>query len=169
MNLDAIQLLAFDVDGVMTDGKILLSPDGQEFKAFCAQDGAALRWLAKAGFRVAIISGRSSNAVQVRARDLGIERVYLGVHEKRVVLSDLLVREGLGLEQVSYMGDDLMDLPVLTQVGWSITVPEAPVDVRERVDYVTTLSGGAGAVREMVEHFLRHRGLWDSLVAEYLE
>jgi 3-deoxy-D-manno-octulosonate 8-phosphate phosphatase (KDO 8-P phosphatase) len=165
---EKLSLLVLDVDGVLTDGSVLLDASGKEFKAFCTQDGSALRMLMKAGFRVALISGRSCEAVEKRAEELGIEEVHQGVTDKLAVLSGLLEKFGLTLAQVAYMGDDIPDLPMIRQVGFSYAPANARPIVKDFAQYVTEARGGDGAVAEVCEKILRQNGLWDELLSQYL-
>lgn len=167
MPLTDIALLALDVDGVLTDGTILLA-GGEEQKAFHVRDGAALKWLESAGVKVALISGRRSPAVERRARELGLTRVMLGQEDKLEGVRRLALELAIEPPRMGYVGDDLPDLPALLSVGFSATVPEAPIEVRSRVHYVTRERGGHGAVREIAELLLKARGAWDAIVARHL-
>ena len=149
--LAAIRLVAFDVDGVFTDGRFYLSDDGVESKAFHTQDGFGVRKLINAGIEVAVISGRRSGAVERRMAELGVSHIVQGCRDKVAALDDLLATLGLTSEQCAFVGDDIPDLPVLQAVGCSIAVANAVPEVREQCDYTTTAAGGAGAVREVCE------------------
>jgi 3-deoxy-D-manno-octulosonate 8-phosphate phosphatase (KDO 8-P phosphatase) len=146
-----IKLLVLDVDGVLTDGKLYISATGIESKAFNVRDGLGLKLLLKAGFEVAIISGRNSRAVRHRMRDLGIKHLYLGVENKIMALKKLQNKLRLSAKNISYIGDDLLDLPVMKQVGFSVAVYDAIPEVRRNADYITTAIGGNGAVREVCD------------------
>ena len=165
--LQSIRVLAMDVDGVLTDGRIRLDPDGNEIKAFHSHDGVGLVLLDKAGYKTAIISARRSRAVQVRARELGIDKLYLGARRKETALERLLRDLKVTAREVCYVGDDLTDLRVLRRVGLAVTVPAAPEEVKRIADYVTKRAGGDGAVREVAELILRANGKWESALAEY--
>ena len=165
---EKLSLLVLDVDGVLTNGSVFLDGSGREFKAFYTQDGSALRMLMKAGFHVALLSGRRSEAVEKRAEELGIEEVHQGVEDKFTVLSGLLKKYGLTLSQVAFMGDDLPDLPMIRQVGFSYAPANARPIVKDFAQYVTEARGGEGAVAEVCEKILRQKGLWDELVSQYL-
>jgi len=159
-----IKLLLLDVDGVLTDGKIYLDDEGQETKTFDIHDGHGITLLHRAGIQVGIISGRSSRSVEIRARQLSIQEVHQGVADKIKVYEEILNRCHLKDEEVAYIGDDLMDLPLLRRVGLSVVVANAHEAVKKNVDWVTKKEGGAGAVREVVDHLLRSQGKWSELV-----
>jgi len=163
-----IRLMGFDIDGVMTDGRLYFGPEGDFCKAFFSRDGLGLKLLARAGVRLAIITGRDSPIVTRRAANLGIGLVMQGVEDKRAAMLSLLEREHLTLEQCGYMGDDLVDLPLLKVCGFSATVPDGHPLVREHVAYVTQAPAGAGAVREVCELILRAQGAWERVLAPYL-
>lgn len=149
--LAGIRLVAFDVDGVFTDGRFYLSDDGVESKAFHTQDGFGVRQLLNAGIAVAVISGRQSGAVERRMAELGVTRVIQGCRDKVAAFNELLSELGLAAEQCAFVGDDIPDLPLLKAVGFSIAVANAVPDVRDQCDYTTTARGGSGAVREVCE------------------
>lgn len=153
-SLERIRLVAFDVDGVFTDGRFYLSNDGVESKAFNTQDGFGIRRLIGAGLEVAVISGRQSNAVEQRMAELGVAHVIQGCRDKVAALDDLCASLRLTPDQCAYVGDDVPDLPVLTSVGFSIAVANAVAEVRQQCDYTTAASGGFGAVREVCELIL---------------
>jgi 3-deoxy-D-manno-octulosonate 8-phosphate phosphatase (KDO 8-P phosphatase) len=163
-----IVLMGFDVDGVLTDGTLYFSSQGDEMKAFSSLDGHGLKMLQRAGVEVAIISGRSSRALELRANNLGVKELHMGVEDKRALLIGLATQRGIGLVQAGYMGDDVVDLPVLRACGFSATVADAHGEVVSRVDYVATRGGGRGAVREVCDLILRAQGKWDEAMAEYL-
>lgn len=164
-----IRLVAFDVDGVMTDGGLFLSDSGEEFKRFNSLDGHGIKMLRASGVEVAIITGRSSRCVEIRAKNLGIPHVYQGVEHKLDAMLDLLGKVNLQPDAVAYMGDDVVDLGVMSHVGLAITVPESPQWVRERSHYVTCRSGGHGAVREACELIMSAQGTLDAQLAPYLK
>lgn len=161
-------LMGFDVDGVLTDGTLYFSSQGDEIKAFSSLDGHGLKMLQHAGIEVAIISGRSSRALQLRAENLGIRELHMGVEDKRGLISALAATRGISLARVGYMGDDVVDLPILRACGFSATVADGHDEVKSRVDYVARLGGGRGAVREVCEFVLRAQGKWQAAMAEYL-
>ena len=164
----SLRLLLFDVDGVLTDGTLLMRPDGSDVKPFFIRDGAALVWAQREGLQVGILSGRASDATTRRAAELGITVVAQGESDKRAAYARILTSQGLTDEQVAFMGDDLPDLPVLARVGLSAAPADAAEEVRTRVDWISQHGGGRGAVREFVELLLRIRGRWDSVVQGYL-
>jgi 3-deoxy-D-manno-octulosonate 8-phosphate phosphatase (KDO 8-P phosphatase) len=162
-----IRLLVVDVDGVMTDGRVIFADSGEEVKAFDVKDGHGIKLLMRGGVDVAILTGRESRVVLHRARDLGIDMVYQGAKEKLPVLDRILREKGLGYGEACYIGDDLIDLPILRRVGFSITVEDGHEDIKGSVDYVTRMPGGRGAVREVCELILKAQGKWDEVTARY--
>jgi 3-deoxy-D-manno-octulosonate 8-phosphate phosphatase (KDO 8-P phosphatase) len=167
--LRRLKLLLLDVDGVMTDGRIIYNADGVETKAFDVKDGHGLKLLQRAGFQVGIITGRQSEVTRVRAHELGIELVIQGAKEKLPRYLELVQRLGLSDEEVAYVGDDLIDLPVLRRVGFSATVADAVEEIKPYVQYITTRPGGRGAVRELCDFILRTSGRWDDVTMRYFE
>jgi 3-deoxy-D-manno-octulosonate 8-phosphate phosphatase (KDO 8-P phosphatase) len=163
-----VRLMAFDVDGVLTDGALYLADSGEELKRFHTLDGLGLKLLAGAGVELALITGRTSRAAAKRAAELGIAELFQGVEDKLAVLEGLRARRGLGLEACGYMGDDLPDLPLLARCGFAATVPGAPEAVRARAHYVSALPGGGGAVREVCEVILAAQDALDRALARYL-
>ncbi|NIP13606.1 MAG: HAD hydrolase family protein [Pseudomonadales bacterium] len=155
-----IELVAFDVDGVLTDGKLYYADDGRELKAFHVQDGAALKLMLSHGIVVAIITGRTSSVVSRRAQELGIDHVYQGVMDKGAALAELTATVGTTLERAAYVGDDLPDLGVFDKAGMAISVPNAHPVAAAAAHYVTLTAGGAGAAREIAQLFLEARGTW---------
>jgi 3-deoxy-D-manno-octulosonate 8-phosphate phosphatase (KDO 8-P phosphatase) len=153
-----IQLVIFDVDGVLTDGRLYLGNDGNEYKAFHIRDGHGIKMLLEAGVEVAIISGRRAASVERRMTDLGIRHAYLGVQDKLAAFDSLLVRLGLTAEQVAFVGDDLIDLPVMARVGLAIAVRDADPFVRQHAHWQTPSRGGRGAARDVCELLLEARG-----------
>jgi 3-deoxy-D-manno-octulosonate 8-phosphate phosphatase (KDO 8-P phosphatase) len=164
----SIRLAAFDVDGVLTDGGIYLSDSGEEFKRFNSMDGHGLKMLKASGVELAIITGRTSRCVELRARDLGITHLYQGVQDKLGAMRKLLAQLQLAPAAASFMGDDVVDLPVMRHVGFALSVPEAAQVVRDRAHYVTRRSGGHGAVREACELLMSAQGTLDRQLAAYL-
>lgn len=164
-----IRLMAFDVDGVMTDGGLFLSDSGEEFKRFNSLDGHGLKMLRASGVEVAIITGRTSRCVTARAQNLGIAHVFQGVENKLETMLELLNMLKLPRDAAAYMGDDVVDLMVMRHVGLSISVPESPRLVREHSDYVTQCNGGHGAVREACELIMSAQGTLDAQLAPYLK
>ena len=163
-----LRVAAFDVDGVLTDGALYYTDAGEEFKAFNVQDGHGIKMLQESGVVIAIITSRKSKLVANRARNLGIEHLYQGVENKLDAMSALLQIVGCTLEQASYMGDDVIDLPVMRRCGFAASVPEAPAIVRQHAHYVTRAGGGHGAVREFCEYVLHAQGKLDAALARYL-
>jgi len=160
----AIKLLLFDVDGVLTDGKILMHPDGTESKQFDIKDGTGLVWAQRAGLRVGMLSARSSAATAQRAAQLGITIVHQGVTTKLRAYDDILRQHGLTDAEVAYMGDDVLDLPVIGRAGLTGSPADAVEDVRTRVDYVSRARGGSGAARDFVELVLKAQDRWEHLL-----
>jgi len=147
--------MIFDVDGVLTDGTLWYGPRGEELKAFSAHDGHGIKLLAAAGVTVALLSGRRSKAVTVRARELGIREVHQGVEDKLLVFNKILKKHRLSVDAAGFMGDELVDLPVLERCGFACAPREAPEAVRSRVHYVTEAPAGRGAVRELCDLLVR--------------
>lgn len=164
-----IRLLALDVDGVLTDGKIYFDSEGRELKGFYTRDGLGLKALQRSGTRLAIITGRTSPMVTQRATELNIDYVFQGSSDKLGAYMELLEQSGLEEKQVCYAGDDWIDLPVLQRCGLAITVPSADREMRERVHWVTTRDGGDGAVREICDLILTAQGHFERLLQEMLE
>jgi 3-deoxy-D-manno-octulosonate 8-phosphate phosphatase (KDO 8-P phosphatase) len=163
-----LRLLLFDVDGVLTDGRILLHADGTESKQFHIRDGTALVWARRVGLLTGLLSARTSGATTERARQLAIPIVRQGADDKLTTYLDLIREHGIADAQVAFMGDDVLDLPVLSRVGLACAPADAVPEVRERVHWVSSLGGGAGAVRELVDLVLRAQGHWTPLLASYL-
>ncbi len=163
-----IELIIFDVDGVMTDGSLFFGDDGQEYKAFNSFDGHGMRMLLESGLQAAIITGRQSNVVKHRMQDLGVSLIYQGYRDKRPAFATLLQEVGLKAEQVAYVGDDVVDLPIMTQVGFAIAVQNAHPYVKQHAHWITDRPGGRGAVRDVCELMLEARGLLANKLASYL-
>lgn len=163
-----VRLMGFDIDGVMTDGRLYFSPRGDEMKAFFTRDGLGLKLLQRADIRIAIITGRSSDIVAQRAANLGIDLVLQGVENKRSAMGALLEREGLSFAQAGYMGDDIVDVDVMGACGFSASVPDGHALARRQADYVAQAPAGGGAVREVCELILRAQGQLDAVLAHYL-
>ncbi|MBL8419044.1 MAG: HAD-IIIA family hydrolase [Dechloromonas sp.] len=164
-----IKLIVFDIDGVMTDGGLHYTDDGRELKTFDVQDGLGLKLLQRAGLELAIVTGRTSGVVTGRASDLGIAHVFQGVTDKRAVVGELLESLGLRWAECAFMGDDLIDLPVMAQCGLAIAPANARPLVRDRAHAVTDSAGGHGAVREAAEFILAAQGRLEGLFADYLD
>lgn len=164
----AIKLAVFDVDGVLTDGKLYFLPDGSEFKTFNTLDGHGIKMLIQSGVRTAIITGRNSPVVERRANNLGIQHLFQSREDKLVALDELLAELHLERSQVAYLGDDLPDLPAIRRVGLGMAVASADPFVRAHAHGVTAARGGEGAAREFCELILRAQGNLDALQAAYL-
>ena len=163
-----VRLVIFDVDGVLTDGKLWYTPQGDELKAFHAFDGHGVKLLLMAGLETGIISGRDSPAVAKRAKELGIEHVMQGVEDKHAAFDRMLRRAKVKRAATAYMGDDLVDLPVLTRCGFACAPHEAPEDVRRRAHYIASASAGHGAAREVCEFILEAQGKLGPVLRRYL-
>jgi len=163
-----VKLAVFDVDGILTDGRLYFLEDGSEMKAFNTLDGQGFKMLIASGVIIAIITGRESPMVERRAKALGVAHLVQGREDKRVVLEQLMAELGLSYEQVAYLGDDLPDLPAIRRVGLGMTVPNAAPFVRQHAHGVTQARGGEGAAREFCELILQAQGNLDAAYADYL-
>lgn len=163
-----IRLAIFDVDGVLTDGSLYLSDSGEEMKAFNTQDGQGMKMLQSCGVMLAIITGRTSRCVELRAKNLGISLLFQGASNKLAVFDDLISSLGIKPEEAAYMGDDVVDLAVMRRCGLAFAVPDAPDIVRQHAHYVTRRRGGHGAVREACEFLMRMQDRYDDHIAGYL-
>ncbi len=163
-----IRLLLLDVDGVLTDGSVTYSDTGTEIKTFNVRDGLGLRLLMNAGVQVGIITGRTSDALLMRCRDLGIDLVFQGVKDKLKAFQTILSQTDIPANCTAFMGDDLPDLAVYSAVGYFITVADAPFELLSRAHFITTCQGGGGAVREVCEKILNAKGLWKETVQGFL-
>jgi len=161
------KLLVSDVDGVLTDGTVLLHPDGTESKRFNLQDGHGIKMWKRAGLEIALLSGRASPATQRRAEQLQIEHVIEGAKAKLLPLKDLMERLGVTPAQTVYIGDDLLDVPPVNHVGLGVAVANAVFELKRVADVVTEKAGGEGAVREVIEMVLKRSGRWDALIERY--
>jgi 3-deoxy-D-manno-octulosonate 8-phosphate phosphatase (KDO 8-P phosphatase) len=164
----ALDWLLFDVDGVLTDGRLFYGANGEQWKTFDVRDGLGLKLSRDAGLKIGILTGRGNAALEARAREIGFDALIQGRHDKDAAFTEFLARHGTSPERVAYMGDDLVDLPVLRRCGLAFAPADAVTEVRERVHRVVSRPGGRGAVREMCELILRARGHWDELVAHLL-
>ncbi len=167
MSIESVRAVVCDVDGVLTDGGIMLAEDGTETKRFNSHDGAGIHFLVEAGFQVAFLTGRESGAVARRAAELGVQHVRQGARDKIPAYQELLAAMGVSEAEVCYIGDDLPDLPVMRRAGWSVAPADARIEVRSAADYVTHAPGGRGAVREAVERILKAQGKWADIVRRY--
>ena len=163
-----VKLMIFDVDGILTDGSLHFGPEGEALKTFNVLDGQGIRLLQKAGIETAIISARQSTIVSKRAADLDITHVRQGIHDKKEAFLALLEELQLTSDQCGFIGDDVIDLPVLTRVGFAVSVPNGHAEVRSRVDYVTTAFGGKGAAREVCDYILRAQNKYTLALSDYL-
>ena len=166
-DLKRVKLLLLDVDGVLTNGDLIYNDQGAEAKAFNVKDGVGLRLLMGAGVKVGIVTGRRSEAMRHRCRNLGITIIYDDVRDKAAVLDSILTQAGVTPEEIAFIGDDLLDLPIMRKVGLSIAVADAVSQVRQKADMVTTALGGRGAVREVCEAILQAQGHWEKIIKRY--
>lgn len=164
----AIKLMVFDVDGVLTDGRLYLGDDGQEYKAFNSRDGHGMRMLMDSGVALALLTGRQSQVVSRRAVDLGIKHVIQGRRDKLPAFDDLLSALNLSPDAAAFVGDDLVDLPVMRRAGLGIAVADAVAEVRAHADWVTSCAGGQGAAREACELIMRAQGQLECQISAYL-
>ena len=162
--LKNIKLLLLDVDGVMTGGEIIYTDSGEQVKIFNSRDGLGIRLLQDAGIQVGIVTGRASRVLRHRCENLGIEFLFDGIVDKASVLPEISEKARIEPTDMAFMGDDLVDLPLLARVGVSIAVGDAHEVVRQKVDWVTKAPGGSGAVREVCDEILKSKGLWDRIV-----
>jgi len=165
--LTPIELLLLDVDGVLTDGKVIYDDAGGEIKEFDVKDGLGIRLLAECGVRVGIITGRSSKALLHRCQNIGIKLLFQGVDDKAAAFGRVLEQTGIPAENIAYMGDDLPDLPVLNRVGVPIAVSDAHEAVKSSAAIVTQAKGGRGAVREICDAILKAKGLWPGVIKRF--
>jgi 3-deoxy-D-manno-octulosonate 8-phosphate phosphatase (KDO 8-P phosphatase) len=166
--LKRIKLLLLDVDGVLTDGRVIYDDTGAETKAFHIKDGLGITMLMDAGIEVGVVTGRTSRALRHRCDNLGISLVFEQVHDKTSVLEVISKEKGLKSEHIAFVGDDLVDIPLMKKVGLSVAVADAHETVLEHADMVTAAQGGAGAVREVCEAVLKAQGLWEKALARFL-
>lgn len=167
--LKHIELLLLDVDGVMTDGRIIWDANGTEIKFFNVKDGHGIKLVQRAGIQVGIITGRVSPVVNLRAKELGIEILYQGSLRKQESYEEIKQRSGLSDHQIAYMGDDVIDVPVMRRVGFSAAPADALPEVLKVADYIAHARGGWGAVRELCDLLLKGRGMWQELVVDRYE
>jgi 3-deoxy-D-manno-octulosonate 8-phosphate phosphatase (KDO 8-P phosphatase) len=165
----AVRLLVLDVDGVLTDGRLYFSEDGQELKTFDTQDGHGIKMLQYAGIQCAIITGRNTQLVARRAANLGIKHLLQGREDKGIALQALSKELNIPLDEIAYMGDDWPDLPAIRMAGLGVAVANAHKEVRRHADLVTTATGGRGAVREICDLILEAQDLYQQALAPYLE
>jgi 3-deoxy-D-manno-octulosonate 8-phosphate phosphatase (KDO 8-P phosphatase) len=165
--LKAIKILLLDVDGILTDGRIIMDSDGRETKNFDVKDGHGLKVLMAKGVDVVLITGRTSGVVEHRAKDLGIKEVRQGIWNKAEIFEEILAKRGLRPEEAVYAGDDIVDVPLMRRAGISITVADASDHVKAVADYVTHHRGGRGGVREICEMILIGKGYWHDIAVKY--
>jgi 3-deoxy-D-manno-octulosonate 8-phosphate phosphatase (KDO 8-P phosphatase) len=162
-----IDTLVLDVDGVLTDGRITLTPAGEEIKTFHVRDGSGMKYWRRAGGKLAIISGRGSPAVVRRAEELGVDAVRLNAKDKLPVFEELLAELGTAADRTAAIGDDLTDVPILRRCGFPVATGDAPEEVRRVAAYVTRTPGGQGCVREVIEWILKRNGKWAAILSRY--
>ena len=163
-----VRIVIFDVDGVLTDGTLYFTDGGEEIKAFNSQDGHGMKMLKASGVELAIITARESRSVKLRAEDLNITLLYQGEKNKLKIFESLVTKLKLDMSSCAYVGDDLIDLPVMTRCGLSICVPSSPILVKKHAHYVTNSEGGQGAVREVCEMIMHSQGTLDAQLEKYL-
>lgn len=165
--MDNIKLIILDVDGTLTDGKITIGSDGSEYKSYNVKDGIAIAQALKCKIGIAILTGRTSKIVEIRAKELGIKDIFQGLRTKRDKVEELAKSNGLNLEEVAYIGDDINDLEAMQVVGFKGCPSDASSEIKEISDFVSTQKGGEGAVREIIELILEQQGLWKKLIKNY--
>ncbi len=163
-----LKLLILDVDGVLTDGRLFFDDQGKEYKCFHARDGHGIKLLRQTGVEVAVISGRQSNSVALRMKSLGVEAVYQGHENKIAAFNEIVKKMSIEPEQIAHVGDDLLDLPIMTRVGLSIAVNDANHFVKENADWCTQTQGGLGAVREVCDFIMQAQGTFDGVLEKYM-
>lgn len=167
VKLKNIRVLFMDVDGVLTDGRIIIDDDGKETKNFNVRDGHGIKLLQRFGIDVVLLTGRKSEVVKHRARELGIKEVHQKVFNKKEVFIEVLQKNKLDSTEAAFIGDDIVDIPVLKAAGFSVAVADALDIVKKMVDYVAEKKGGGGAVREVCEMLLKAQGKWPEIAAKY--
>ncbi len=163
-----IKAIIFDVDGVLTDGGLIMDKDGHEYKKFNSRDGHGMKMLQETGVTVAIITGRTSDVVTHRMNGLGVEHVYQGQHDKRVAFAELMDKLGISADEVAYVGDDIVDLPVMRQVGLAVAVQDAHQAVKKHAHWQTPSNGGCGAARDICELIMEAQGTLAEQMAKYM-
>jgi 3-deoxy-D-manno-octulosonate 8-phosphate phosphatase (KDO 8-P phosphatase) len=165
--IKTVTLLILDVDGVMTDGRIIMDDTGRETKNFNVKDGHGIKMLIRYGIDVVILTGRRSHVVEFRAKDLGIAEIHQGIHDKVSIFNEILRNRTLSRENVAFIGDDIVDIPLLKRVGFAVAVADATEEVKKSVHYVTRNVGGNGAVREVCDLILQCQGKWKDVLERY--
>lgn len=163
-----LKLVILDVDGVLTDGRLFFDDQGNEYKCFHARDGHGIKLLRASGVEIAVISGRKSNSVTIRMQSLGIQHVYQGYENKRIALNKIIESFPFELHEIAHVGDDLLDIPIMNQVGVAIAVQDANFAVKKFAHWCTKTPGGQGAVREICDMILQIQGNYDALLQDYL-
>jgi 3-deoxy-D-manno-octulosonate 8-phosphate phosphatase (KDO 8-P phosphatase) len=163
-----VKLIIFDVDGVLTDGSLFYGDDGQEYKAFNSRDGHGMKMLQETGVQIGIITGRTSEVVLHRMKNLQVQHIYQGRLEKLPAFEELIGKLGIAPEHVAYVGDDVVDLPIMIRVGLAITVPGAHDLAKQHAHWITSKPAGAGAARDICEMIMKAQGTYDALIAKYL-
>lgn len=164
-----LKLLILDVDGVLTDGKLFFDQEGNEYKCFHARDGHGIKLLRQTGVEIAVISGRKSKTVELRMKNLGIELIYQGHEHKLQAFNEVIEKLGISPDQAAHIGDDLLDLPIMTRVGLAIAVSDANFAVKQRAHWCTTELGGHGAVREACDLIMQAQGTFEAVLNNYLK
>ncbi|MDP3790216.1 MAG: HAD hydrolase family protein [Candidatus Omnitrophota bacterium] len=164
-----VRMLIVDIDGVMTDGRIVYSVYGDELKFFDVTDGFGISLINRVGIKTIIITAKKSRIVKLRARDLKVTRAYAGFIDKRIPFNDVLKRFKIPAEEICFIGDDLIDVPILKQVGFAVSVPNGMEEVKAIAHHITAKSGGRGAVREICELILKSQGKWDEATSRYFK
>jgi 3-deoxy-D-manno-octulosonate 8-phosphate phosphatase (KDO 8-P phosphatase) len=162
-----IKFLILDVDGVLTDGGIILDNEGNEFKTFHVRDGHGIKMLIRAGIQVAVITGRHSRVVERRAHELGVTELFQKCYDKRVAYRQIAEKYSLNDDEIAYIGDDIVDIPILKKAGFSVVVADADDEVKAAAMMVTKMRGGRGAVREVCDLLLKAKGLWQDIIDGY--
>ncbi|HEY5603779.1 MAG TPA: 3-deoxy-manno-octulosonate-8-phosphatase KdsC [Gammaproteobacteria bacterium] len=163
-----IKLVIFDVDGVLTDGSLFYGDDGQEYKAFNSRDGHGMKMLQETGVRIGVITGRTSEVVLHRMKNLQVQHIYQGRLEKLPAFEELINKLGITPEHTAYVGDDVVDLPIMLRVGLAITVPNAHDLVKQHAHWISSKPAGAGAARDICEMIMKAQGTYDAAMAKYL-
>ncbi len=164
---EKVRFLILDVDGVLTNGGIILDNEGNEFKSFHVRDGHGIKMLIRRGINVAIITGRHSRVVERRSHELGIKEVYQKCYDKRAAYNELKKKYNLKDEEIAYIGDDIVDIPILVRTGLAVVVSDAVEDAKRFAHYVTKSRGGHGAVREVTDLILKAKGVWKEIIDGY--